>query len=700
MENFQQDKIIQNEPDIENRGLASTHWREQNILDSENINNKKILNNLYGKEIFSIMEKLSVMKENSNTFLERTKEELNIKYEIFNNEILKYINITTNKVINAFQFDISNINEEKSKLIHDFSMEKINILKRVISLHKQIIDVIQQNFLILQNFLQIFELIDKEHPIQEFFKKEFDNIIKSWLFLKLDLEKFNFKNVINNSNLNQNYKNFIIKECQGKNSVMNIILSEEEQNNFNTFINKKEKKKIISENMNHLEKLNMKNVPCIDDYLGKSKFDKLKKLKLTNSISNNNNIFKQLPSLTKLKISFCPLLDMTLFTQINHTHLKKLILNKNNLVNQDFNYLIEHLLKSPNILNSLELLSLANNNISQIDFCRYLTLPKHAFKALKTLLLNNNEIYKIILNKEYFPDLNLINCCNNNLTYNYFKELDEDNKIIILQSANFFLMDEDLCEDYYSNLKKKLTNMNNFSFEKLYLSFLPTKYGQTFFKELNINYSLLIKLRKLDLSHNGLTCKSLFEFMGTNKECLNLKTLNLIGNNIDDSFFEKYLFLGFNKIFSKLQNLYLSDNKIGSETKINYTDEYPIAKIERKKDILKLRLMYKFIVENKNLKRLIITKNPIREKYVISYDPTQNAETSDEYIIKDNDGNIIINCFYSFLVKIKNELLDRDDYKKDRKGFNIGFDCAYDTNLNSENYLYNSKPIVFKSKKI
>ena len=110
--------------------------------------------------------------------------------------------------------------------------------------------------------------------------------------------------------------------------------------------------------------------------------------------------------------------------------------------------------------------------------------------------------------------------------------------------------------------------------------------------------------------------------------------------------------------------------------------------------------MYKFIAENRNLKRLIITKNPIREKYMINYDPTQNAGTSDEYIIKDNDGNIIINCFYSFLVKIKNELLDRDDYKKDRKGFNIGFDCAYDANLNSENYPYNSQPIVFKSKKI
>ena len=106
--------------------------------------------------------------------------------------------------------------------------------------------------------------------------------------------------------------------------------------------------------------------------------------------------------------------------------------------------------------------------------------------------------------------------------------------------------------------------------------------------------------------------------------------------------------------------------------------------------------MYKFIEENKNLKKFTITKNPISEKYMIKYEPNENDEINDEYIIKDNDGNIIINCFYSFLVKIKNELLDREDYKRDRKGFNVGFDCAYDINLNSQNYPYNTQPIIFK----
>ena len=228
MEISQFDKLTPDTPNNPNNMQNSYVWRDQNFFDFQNINNKKVLNILYGKEIFSVVDKFSSFKDYSNSFLERIKEDLNSKYETFNNEIIKYINITTNKIINAFQIDLSDINEEKSKLMLGYSEEKINIFKKIISLHKQIYEVIQHNFLILQNFLQIFELLDREQPIQDFFTKEFDNILKSWLFLKLDLEKFNFKNVIDSSNLNQNYKDFILKECQGKNSVMNIILPENE----------------------------------------------------------------------------------------------------------------------------------------------------------------------------------------------------------------------------------------------------------------------------------------------------------------------------------------------------------------------------------------------------------------------------------------------------------------------------------------
>ena len=665
-------------------------WRDKNFFEAKNINDKNILNNIYGKEIFLLIDELSKFKENSNVYMKKTDEELNIKYDHFKSEVLKYLNSTTNQIFNAFHLDLSNINEENLKIIQGFAQDKIIFLNKVITLYKQIIEIIQQNFLILKNFLQNFDL-NQEYPLQDFFTKEFDNITTSWLFLKLDLEKFDFKNVIEESSLNMNYKEFLMKECHEKNSEMNIILPEIKQNSGKVADIKekyKDKIKLISDNSSHLVKLNFTNVPVIEEFLGQVKYDKLKKLKLKNSYILNNEIFNQFSSLNKLSIKYCPNLDTYIFNNINLLNLKQLILDKNGFVNEDFdNLIVNFLLKSQDLLNNLEILSFAYNNISNIDFNHYLSTSKNVFNSLNTLVLRNNEIYRIFLDINYFPELKLLDVCNNNLTSNYFNELNNtNNNIIILQSGNFFLMDDDLCVQYYNNLQNKLSNINNCSLKYLFLSYIPTIYSSSFFNKLKINHALLINLQTLNLSYNGLSCDIFFSFIEKNKECLNLRTLNLIGNELDDTFFEKYLNFGLNKIFSNLNKLYLSDNKIGNNSEINFKDEDPISKRDFEKDIYKLRLMYKFIVENKSLKILTINKNPISEKYKVLYETDEFL--NDTEIVNDKNGKIIINCFYSFLLKIKNELQDRCD-------FNIEFDCIYDINLNSQNYPYDRQQIVF-----
>ena len=667
-------------------------WRDKNFFEAKNINDKNILNNIYGKEIFILIDELSKFKENSNVFMKKTDEELNIKYDHFKSEVLKYLNSTTNQIFNAFHLDLSNINEENLKIIQGFAQDKIIFLNKVITLYKQIVEIIQQNFLILKNFLQNFDL-NQEYPLQDFFTKEFDNITTSWLFLKLDLEKFDFKNVIEESSLNMNYKEFLMKECHEKNSEMNIILPEIKQNSGKVADIKekyKDKIKLISDNSSHLVKLNFTNVPVIEEFLGTVKYDNLKKLKLKNSYILNNEIFNQFSSLNKLSIKYCPNLDTYIFHNINLLNLKQLILDKNGFVNEDFdNLIVNFLLKSQDLLNNLEILSFAYNNISNIDFNHYLSTSKNVFNSLNTLVLRNNEIYRIFLDINYFPELKLLDVCNNNLTSNYFNESgNTNNNIIILQSGNFFLMDNFLCEQYYNNLQNKLSNNNNCSLKNLFLSYIPTIYSSSFFNKLKINHALLINLQTLNLSYNGLSCDIFFSFIEKNKECLNLRTLNLIGNELDDTFFEKYLNFGLNKIFSNLNKLYLNDNKIGNNSEINFKDEYPISKRDFEKDIYKLRLMYQFIVENKSLKILTINKNPISEKYKVQYET--NEFLNDTEIANDKNGKIIINCFYSFLLKIKNELQDRND-------FNIEFDCIYDINLNSQNYPYDRQQIVFNS---
>ena len=100
-------------------------WRDKNFFEAKNINDKNILNNIYGKEIFILIDELSKFKENSNVFMKKTDEELNIKYDHFKSEVLKYLNSTTNQIFNAFHLDLSNINEENLKIIQGLPKIKL-----------------------------------------------------------------------------------------------------------------------------------------------------------------------------------------------------------------------------------------------------------------------------------------------------------------------------------------------------------------------------------------------------------------------------------------------------------------------------------------------------------------------------------------------------------------------------------------------
>jgi len=200
----------------------------------------------------------------------------------------------------------------------------------------------------------------------------------------------------------------------------------------------------------------------------------------------------------------------------------------------------------------------------------------------------------------------------------------------------------------------------------------------------------------LDLSHNNLTCDVLFNFIQNNMGCINLKDLNLSGNKLDDTFFEKFLEYKYHTIFTKLQKINLSDNLIGNESEINPADlgEESINK-NRVQDIFKLRLIYKFIEKNKNLSKLYLTKNPMSEKSVISTDIDMNGISALISRDKNNNDRIIIDNFYSFLKKVTEELLMNREEKVNRGQFNIKFDIDTHINLNSDNFNYNEKFIMF-----
>ena len=660
---------------------------------------------IYGDDIQKVMNSLEEMHSSSINYFSSEISDIKNDYEVFYSEINKNININTSKLIKYFKLeDILNgvEDEEKMNIILKINEAKLSTIKSIISTHSAIIESLKQNMKSLKVFLSTCQTFDK-NPIHIFYEKELSNIAKNWLLLKLNLENFNFNKTINESNIDPTFKDFVIKQCQFKNLSLviqnpksyfgeeKLSLEEEKKRK----IRKEADIKTISENQNNIIKLKMKNINEADAYFIKStSFTKMKRLSLENLTLKNYNILYLFPYLTRLRIKSCQSLEIDFFKNMS-TNLRKLYLVKNGYVNYEFQSIVqEYLLKSKSIRDNLEVLSFANNNISKIDFTQIISNDMEIFRAMKELDFRKNKLTKFIYNKTIFPSLNFINLCENNFNKDNF---DDCNDVFILKSGNMYLMDSKFREDYYSKLYKTISNDEFTSISYLNLSYIPGIISKEYFSKFRIGPSTLMSLKKLVLSYNKLSCETLFNFINNIKEPINLNNLNLNGNELDDTFFEIYLNKNISQIFPKLKHISLSSNNIGdSKVDIKYKDDIEIKDKQFTKEIYKLRMMYEFIEVNKNLRKINITKNPISDIYtVVPYDK-KDADINPMFITKGQDDKIIINGFFSFLIKIRDELLENGDDKTKRAEFNVKFDCRSNINKYSDSYPYSDKPIIFK----
>jgi hypothetical protein len=413
----------------------------------------------------------------------------------------------------------------------------------------------------------------------------------------------------------------------------------------------------------------------------------MKSLKLKNVSfkSNNAEILKNFPNLNKLYINNSKNLDIQILQNLSQ-NLTSLTLSNNDLVDFEFNTIMNDYLKKSNSLrNNLEYLSFSNNNLSYINLNDIID-QKSSFFALKKMDFSKNSIYKFDIPFEYFPEIKFINLCYNNFSRNYFNNINKD--IFVLLNGNMFLSNFNLANNYFNDIKVKL---NKYPTKLIYLnlSFIPNLISNEYFAKLEINDTILLGLKKINFSYNNITNEAFFEFIKNNKGLLNLKSLNLKGNKINDLFLEEYLNLKLNYKFTKLKKINLDENLLGN-------DEIAISPLQEEGDnenfgqkIYKIRLLYKFITENKSLIQMSITKNNIFQTFKI-FNVYQNCENNFKV---DRKGKIIINCLNSFLLKIKKELLLKSDEGQNdynRNKFNLKFDCNSDNDLNSENFTSNN----------
>ena len=688
-----------NNPELNTNNPAIPNLEEY-INEGNDLNDipRETIMNIYGNDFENLTSLIDTQEKNVNNYFISINKQIHEKYNKFHTKINSYLKCVTNKITDSFRFDnINELNNSYSEQINiqNYSKDYIKRIQNIIDIQNQILESIKETVNIFLNFLDIANSLNKEKPINDFVNKEFKNIINSWLYFKLNLEKFDFAQALNASGFDFNFKNFTHRISEGKNFVMNISLP---RNYFdegyirNISLKEKEKlmneknknKKILRENFNNLVKLKMNNIIDVENYFDEiSDFNNMKSLKLKNVCFKNINeqFLSKFKNINKLKIINARYFESRHLENLSQ-NLTVLSLSNNDLVDFEFNNIMNNYLKtSNNIRNNLVYLSFSGNNLSYIKLDEIIN-QKTQFFALKNIDFSKNSIFKIAIPFEFFPELKCVNLCYNNFSKDFFTNTCRDK--IVLQSGNLFLSNLNLAKIYYNDLVGKLDKLQ-VKLIYLNLSFIPNLISNDYFSKIKINETMLLGLKKIDFSYNKITNETFFNFIKNNKGMLNLKSLNLKGNNLDDLFFENYLNLKLNDKFTKLKKINLEENLFGDDNiEISHIEEEDDDKIVDNK-IYKIRLLYKFISENKSLIKMTIAKNEIFKSYEIF-----DIFWSSENIYKmDSKGNIIINCLNSFLLKLKNEILmenegSNNDYNRNK--FDLKFDCQSGINLSSEDF--------------
>ena len=205
----------------ENKYDEIMNENENNIIEIDNDNkegkkaaeilSRKTTNNLYGEEYDKISLSIKEMEEQTKKYFKDIGNKLEEKFKEFNLNLNNNFVKLSNKFSKAFGLDEENVDQEKAKFLQNNTKKYLEQLIKIKNMIEQIIDSIKMEISILINSLDISKSLEEEKPIPKFLAKEFNNIVNSWIFIKLDFENFNLTKTINSSNIDNDFKDFIYK---------------------------------------------------------------------------------------------------------------------------------------------------------------------------------------------------------------------------------------------------------------------------------------------------------------------------------------------------------------------------------------------------------------------------------------------------------------------------------------------------------
>ena len=531
---------------------------------------------------------LNEVKQNTLSYLDKAKLELDKKYSLYINKINEYI-IENEKKISRFC-----TNFETNENFMNYADDKIfKQIDHLLEIHENIFSALEDHISLLFTFLEEYNLIQQKNPLENFLNTNSSDILNSWFLSKISFDKLSLSNIIINKDLSDLVTGYLSKKTNNnfakitiqKDTIDNLSFETEflrdninnlkklkfvglPNNTVNTILTQLKKKKKGTETENEDDLLLSDNE--LENPVGIGK--KLKSLSIieSNIIPNKETPLPKinLPVLAKVKIKKSKLpLDYFFDSIVGQTSFLRIINMQNcKMTDKDFNLFFSYLGKKTHLQESLQYLGFSENQLTFINLKKFVIKGGH-MKNLQYFDLNKNNIYEFVTdNFKALPSLKVLDLTDNNISnFSFFDSIYSKHKkkkmpCIVLLCNNLFVSNNKENNKKYRKYIYECLPYFKYKIKKVNLSLLFNKDNNEELYLLRISPYVKISMIKLNLSYCGLKTETVWKLLQNNYGLLNLVSLNISYNFITNNFFT--LCGGQDISLEKLRCIDLSMNQI------------------------------------------------------------------------------------------------------------------------------------------
>ena len=542
---------------------------KKNILNNNIISEQQPFN---FNDIINVQ--LNEVKQNTLSYLDKAKNELDKRYSLYIQKVNNYINENELKISKVFQ--VFESNENFMNYADDNIFKQIDYL---LEIHENIFSALEDHINLLFTFLDQISLIKQKNPFEHFLNTNSNEILNCWFLSKINFNKLSLSNVIINKDLSDLVSGYLCKKRE--NNFAKITIQKDKKGNLSL------ESEFLRDNINNLEKLKFLGLSS-DSVMDILKNLNKKQMNKKRNMDDNIQIGKKLHSLSIIKTNFThsdlpkfslPILrkakiKKSLFhlnyffdSIIGQTSFLKIIDIQNCKMNdKDFLEFFYYLGQKKYLQDSLQYLGFSGNELTYINLKRFI-LKGGELKNLKYFDLSKNNIYEFVTdNFKAIPLLKVLDLSDNNISnyvffdsiYSLYKK--KQMPCMVLLSNNIFVSNNKINNREYRKYIYQILTTFKYKIKKVNLSLLYNKDNIEELTTLRISPSVKISLVKLNLSFCGLKTEAVWKFFQNNFGLLNLVSLDLSYNFISNNFFS--LCAGQDILLEKLKVIDLSMNLI------------------------------------------------------------------------------------------------------------------------------------------